>query len=355
MTDSDRPNLDENRPNGFADLGASLFNLCIGNNCPDFEGGQIGVKPAPLSQKRPKNEESVFAAYGEKLTDTKAEHSDKWTAHKAQAQALAQLLRFSKSWKYGGAVDRCATQLWLNHYKDSNRYKVRPFSTCKKRFCPLCAWVRSQQLWGYASYNLPELVKGKGRLRYRLLTLTVKNCQYEDLRTTVKAMIKAVRQLVKAKEWDAVGWVRSLEITYNEQDETYHPHLHILTASPWDNPRTETSRWVKVWRRVMKLDYDPVCDIRAVKRREGMNPALSGLSEAMKYLFKPSDIEKNPSALVAAFEEIKGLRLLHGGGIFVSIFEKPEAEEEAEKPTSVGAFDWRAIEKQYRRNLTPTP
>lgn len=336
MAESDRPRLEENRPNNFVDFGASLFNLCIGNNCPDFEGGKNDPEPAE---------------YGGKLTETPAEDSDSWTRHKAQAQELAGLLRFAKNWKYGGEVDRCATQLWLNHYKDSNRYKVRPFSTCKKRFCPLCAWVRSQQLWGYAARNIPSLTEGKGRLRYRLLTLTVKNCSYDELRGTVKGMIKAVRQLVKAKEWDAIGWVRSLEITYNPEQGTYHPHLHILLASPWNNPRTETSRWVQVWRRVMKLDYDPVCDIRAIKKRDGLNPAMSGLSEAMKYLFKPSDIEKNPSALVSAFEEVKGLRLLHGGGIFVSIFEKPEPEEEAEEPTAVGAYGWRANEKTYRKKI----
>jgi len=351
MTDVDRPRLGENRPNDFADSGGSLFNLCIGNSCPDFESEKTGVKPAWLSEKLPKSKGGVADGYGGKLTDTPAEHSDKWTLHKRQAQELATILRTMKGWKYGGEVDRCATQLWLNHYKDSNRYKVRPFSTCKKRFCPLCAWVRSQQLWGYAAYNLPNLVADKGRLRYRLLTLTVKNCSLEDLRKSVRSMVSALRLLVKAKEWDALGWVRSLEITYNEQTGTFHPHIHILMASPWKNPRTETKQWVKVWRRVMKLDYDPVCDIRAVEKRSGLPAALSGLSEAMKYLFKPSDIEKNPASLVAAFEEVSGLKLLHGGGIFKKIFEKPEHEKDTEKPVAVGAYGWRANECQYRKKI----
>jgi plasmid rolling circle replication initiator protein Rep len=351
MTDVDRPRLGENRPNDFADSGGSLFNLCIGNNCPDFEGVKTGVKPAWLSEKRPNEGVSNSDEYGGKLTDTPAEHSLTWTLQKKRAQELSTLLRTMKGWKYGGEVDRCATQLWLNHYKDSNRYKVRPFSTCKKRICPLCGWVRNQQLWGYASYNLPNLVKGQGRLRYRLLTLTVKNCSFEELRPTVKKMTKALRQLVKSKEWDAVGWVRSLEITYNEKNGTYHPHIHILMASPWNNPMTETKQWVKIWRRCMRLNYDPVCDIRAVRRRHGMEAALSGLSETMKYLFKPSDIEKNPHAMAAAFEEVKGLRLLGSGGIFVSIFEKPAHEKDTEKPVAVGAYGWRANECQYRKKI----
>lgn len=351
MTDVDRPRLGENRPNDFAESGGFLFSSCIGNNCTKNWGGGNASKPAPLSQKRPKIDEFQDDGYGETLTETKAEDSAKWTLHKKQAQELASLLRTMKGWKYGGEVDRCATQLWLNYYKDSNRFKVRPFSTCKKRTCPLCGWVRNQKLFGYASHNLPELVKGKGRLRYRLLTLTVKNCSFDELRSTVKSMTAGLRWLVRSKEWDAVGWVRCVEITYNAEENTYHPHLHILTASPWNNPMTETKQWVKVWRRCMRLDYDPVCDIRAIKRRDGMNPALSGLSEAMKYLFKPSDIEENPHSLAPAFEELKGLRLLGSGGIFLSIFEKPEAEEDAEKPMSVGAFGWRANECQYRKKI----
>jgi plasmid rolling circle replication initiator protein Rep len=337
MTDVDRPRLGENRPNDFVESGGFFLSSCKGNNCPDFEGVENASEPAE---------------YGEKLTETKAEHSATWTLQKKRSQELASVLRFMKSWRYGGEVDRCATRLALMFYKDTNSFKVRPFSTCKKRHCPLCAWVKTQKLWSYAAHNHPELVKDQGRLRYRLLTLTIENVPLVDLRSTVSAMIKAIRQLVKAKEWDAVGWVRSLEITYKEEANTYHPHIHILMASPWNSPMTTQRRWCAIWKRLMKLDYTPVCDIRAPVRRSGMSPAMSGMSETVKYLFKPSDLSKNPLDMVSAFEEVKGLRLLGSGGIFLSIFNRPEFEEnETEKPMSVGVFGWRADECQYRKKI----
>lgn len=337
MTDVDRPRLGENRPNDFVESGGFLFSSCKGNIGTKIEGVENASEPAE---------------YGEKLTETKAEHSATWTLQKKRSQELASVLRFMKSWRYGGEVDRCATRLTLMFYKDTNTFKVRPFSTCKKRHCPLCAWVKTQKLWSYAAHNHPELVKDQGRLRYRLLTLTIENVPLADLRKTVKDMLAALRWLYKSKEWDAVGFVRSLEITYTEETNTYHPHIHILTASPWDNPMTETTRWVKIWRRCMRLDYDPVCDIRAPKRRPGMSPAMSGMSETVKYLFKPSDLSKNPLDMVSAFEEVKGLRLLGSGGIFLSIFEQPKFEEkETEKPMSIGVFGWRADECQYRKKI----
>lgn len=359
MTDFDRPRLGENRPNDFVDSGGSFLSSCIGNSCPVFLGVSDAFKPASLSQKDlekppfrspPQNDPFLDVEYGEDLRDTKAEHSKKWTKQKAKSQATAIRLRKVGDQKLGGKIDRCATGLVLNYFKDSNRFKVRPFSTCKNRCCDLCSWVRTTKLFGYAAHNHPELVKGKGALRYRFLTLTVENCSYDELRSTVKKMLKALRPLAKVKEWDALGWVRSLEITYNEKTNTYHPHIHILMASPWNSPMTTQRRWCAIWKRLMNLDYIPVCHIEAPKRREGMSIAMSGMSETVKYLFKPADFEENVNELAAAFNAVKGMKLLHGGGIFKKIFEKPLSEE-VEEPLKVGSFAWRANEEVFRRIL----
>lgn len=69
---------------------------------------------------------------------------------------------------------------------------------------------------------------------------TVKNCSGLMLRSTIKNMFKSfsyfVRYLdnrakIKNYNFSYIGYraaVRSLEVTYNEEKNTYHPHLHCL-------------------------------------------------------------------------------------------------------------------------------
>ncbi len=53
----------------------------------------------------------------------------------------------------------------------------------------------------------------------------------EELRLTVKEMNKSWNKLVKRKQFPALGWVKSLEVT-KSQDLTAHPHFHCLLVVP---------------------------------------------------------------------------------------------------------------------------
>lgn len=298
--------------------------------------------------------------YGESLTETKTHQSAAWQKHKKDAQILAKNLAKAKGYKYAGQVSRCCTELNLYQYPDSDIWKVRPWQSCKKRWCPVCSWVKSQQRWTLASERLPGLIKETGqRLRWRLLTLTVQNCQASDLREQTRSMLKAFRKMTQHQSWDSLGWIRALEVTHNPDASSFHPHIHALTAGPWDNPRIETSEWAAKWRKAMNLGYDPVVDVRAVNRRNGTDPhsdAMGGLQEVAKYTLKPANLKEASAVdLVNAIEGLGGLRLVEGGGFLRGIFAARSAEEKAElgdeQGKACGVFDWRANYHQYRRRL----
>ena len=316
----------------------------------DFEHSTPAPEPLPLDP-----------GFGECLSETTTHQSQAWAKHKRDAQQLVKNLSKAKGAEYAGKISRCCTELNLYQYPDSDALKVRPWESCKKRWCPVCSWVKSQQRWILANERLPALIDGAGqRLRWRLLTLTVQNCSGADLRQTTRSMLKAFRKMTQHQSWDSLGWIRALEVTHNPTATTFHPHIHVLTAGPWANARIEQSEWAAKWQKAAGLDYLPVVDIRAVNRRKGAgsehSDALGGLQEVAKYTLKPANL-KDASAvdLVEAIEGLSGLRLVEGGGFLRGVFAKrTEAEKDAvgdEQGKARGVFWWRASYQRYRRKI----
>jgi plasmid rolling circle replication initiator protein Rep len=304
--------------------------------------------------------QDVDPGYGECLSETKTHQSDNWRKHKADAQKLATNLNRAKGFEYAGSVARCATELNLYQYPDSDTLKVRPWQTCKKRWCPVCSWVKSQKRWLLASERIPGLIDQVGEpLRWRLLTLTVRNCSGDDLRTLTREMLKAFRRMTQHDSWDALGWIRALEVTHNPDAATFHPHIHCLMAGPAMNPRIEQADWVAKWQKAMKLPYPPVVDVRAVNKRPGagkFSDALGGLQEVAKYTLKPANLKEASAVdLVAAIEGLSGLRLSEGGGFLRGVFAEKSDEElaglEEETGKARGVFDWRVKSQNFRRRL----
>ncbi len=75
------------------------------------------------------------------------------------------------------------------------------------------------------------------RTAYILLTLTVRNCEANDLSSTLDAMLAGWERMTKTKPWKrvALGAFRALEITHNvdpksDSYDTFHPHIHAVIA-----------------------------------------------------------------------------------------------------------------------------
>lgn len=291
--------------------------------------------------------------FGEKLTETQAAHALDWTEKKGIGQYLGKLLRQTDGAgvRYGDEVVRCSSKIWLQQVKDGETWRARPYETCKRRWCPVCEWVKSRHRLINALRNFPVLVPKPEDFRMRFLTLTVRNCTADELPEVVGRMLKGFRKLTdKSKKTsritaDWAGFVRSLEITFNPETGLFHPHLHVLFLTPADSPRHETTEWVQEWRRAAQLDYDPICDIRAVRQPE------RGMAEVMKYTTKPAKLGQDAVQLAAAIASLKGRRLQQGGGVLLSIFDDPPETDEPPEWEARGTFWWRAQERQYRRVL----
>lgn len=184
---------------------------------------------------------------------------------------------------------------------------------CKVRLCPMCNWRRSMKI-AWQNKQIVEKANESYKLRWLFLTLTVKNCEADQLKETVDHMMKAWNRFIGYKRIkEAVkGYFRALEIT-KDRDEfvtkkryfrnrkyydkqglkpgdsnpnygTYHPHFHVLLCVPtnyFGKLYIKQKEWQQFWKRAMKLDYDPVVDVRPVKPKKDQ-PDLEKIEDEIK-------------------------------------------------------------------------
>lgn len=196
---------------------------------------------------------------------------------------------------------------------------------CKNKLCPMCSWRRSIKYSFQTSKIVDEAIKRESKGRFLFLTLTVKNVPGEKLNETLSQLTKAFDRLfrrAKIKK-NLIGFLRSVEVTYNEKEDMYHPHIHVLMmvkSSYFAGKKNYVSQedWGEMWSKSLKVDYVPMIDIRTVKDKgKGLKGAIL---ETAKYPTKP--INFNLENLQVVDDLYKGLyrkRQIGYGGLFKEI------------------------------------
>lgn len=227
-------------------------------------------------------------------------------------------------------VSRCGT--FLEFHLTEEEAKLHSANFCKDRLCPMCNWRRSKKIFAQVSDVLDEVEKDG--LRFLFLTLTVRNCAFNELEETVTALLDGWRRLYLKKAFkDAVlGTFRTLEITVNRKTCTFHPHLHVILAV---NPSYFKSRtyitqekWAEMWQKSCSLDYLPIVHVEAVKSGkfdvvEGIDKRTfrSAVKEVSKYVAKGSDylsgeLEEMVVRVSHLLDALTGRRLVSFTGVF---------------------------------------
>ena len=166
--------------------------------------------------------------------------------------------------------------------------------------------------------RLPKIGAQYSGHRWLFLTLTIRNCQIGELRESVQMLVSGFRRLRELKQFPAVGWIRTVEVTRGK-DGSAHPHLHCLLLvkpSYFRKHYIKVASWVGLWRRSMKLNYDPIVDVRAVKPnpRRSTDRLESVIAEIGKYSTKPADMVADDDWLRVYADQIHKLRFVDSGG-----------------------------------------
>lgn len=198
-------------------------------------------------------------------------------------------------------LSECGTYLGIN-----NNNKILKANFCKNRLCPVCNYRKSNKQWGKI-YN--AILSHNEEYKYILITLTVRNCNGEELNSTINDMMSSFKRLTNRKKWKRAikGFVRGFEITYNESLNNFHPHIHTLCAVKneyFSDPdlyinAEELTEW---WKESATLCYRPDTDIRLI------DDTKKGVAEVAKYALKLADII-TPTTITSA--RVNAVKLLY--------------------------------------------
>jgi hypothetical protein len=155
-----------------------------------------------------------------------------------------------------------------------------------------------------------------------MVTLTMRNCQGEELRERIEEMGRVFRNstLWAKRQGFPLEAVRKLECTYNSKRKDYHPHYHVIVNGRMQAELLRAA-WLKRWGALATVKAQ---DIRSCDERS--------LLELFKYFTKLTTKTHNGDgrrltpthALDTIFQAMKGRRVWQPVG-----FRLPEAIEEA--------------------------
>lgn len=193
--------------------------------------------------------------------------------------------------KYEVLVRECGSFLAFN-----SNGKLVSMVSCKKRLCPLCNWRKSMKVFGSVSKVMNRILEENPDLQPVFLTLTQRNCAFDDLRDEISRIMKGFYRLYKNDLFanQVVGWFRALEVTYSRKSDTWHPHIHAILLFDKSYFSKENDRyidqpgWIRLWRNSMRLGYDPNVDIRKLSSEDGN--LRKSVAEAAKYPLKDRQI-----------------------------------------------------------------
>jgi len=287
-----------------------------------------------------------------------------WDKHRSNSDRVAKHYAGSDFHRYSERMTFCSELLdfKLTPSEDGNAaLKLSSARFCRVRHCPVCQWRRSLA-WKAKAYKvLPQIVEQYPKHRWLFLTLTIKNCKITDLRETIGLMNKAFKRLTDLKAFPAAGWLKSIEVTRGK-DGSAHPHFHCLLMVPSGyfsgRDYLKQAEWVAMWRKCLRLDYDPVLDVQAIKK--GSQP-MQLVPELLKYCTKESDMTVDREWLLELTRQMHKLRAIATGGVLKVFLKALEEEPEdlihvdGEEKTEIEEddlthlyFGWKQKEKKYR-------
>lgn len=306
------------------------------------------------------------------LTDL-SERDKPWDYHRALTDRVRVLYEGTDLDKYAEKMALCS--LWLQFAltatdEGERVFRLQEARFCRLRHCPSCQWRRSLKWKARFLKALPEIVKDYPKARWLFLTLTEKNCPIEELRSTVDHLNQGWNRLAKLKQFPAIGFVKSVEVT-KSKDGLAHPHIHslIMVQPSYFKGQSYLSqeKWRELWQRSARLNYDPWVDVRTVKPRDktlnfdATAPLISALKETLKYTVKGEDLAADSAWLVELTKQLHQTRAVSLGGVLREYLSDDDNESEdlihVDEDLGLGEvsdddprwwFGWREMERRYK-------
>lgn len=275
---------------------------------------------------------------------------EKWGKHKRFAMRVARHMKAaarSEADPLAGRAARmanCAEKIIYNIDPETGEIHYGGTWLCRDRLCPVCAWRLSIKRVGEMIATMQKVAAEKPGCKAIHVCLTVRNCAGEDLRTVIEQISAGFARLRRRLLWTEhiLGYMRSIEVTYNENTEEYHPHIHcICIVGPGYLRQISIGEWSEMWGECCRLDYAPIVHATHAYKRPPKVEApkyavydltadgpvmgsewapsddIKAIKEAIKYPIKPEDLPRIAEAadIRTIAESLAGIRLISFGGI----------------------------------------
>ena len=150
--------------------------------------------------------------------------------------------------------------------------------SCNVRLCPHDQRRRSLRL----AARWEKLLFGRGELRY--CVFAERNCS--DLHAGLQSLYRAWNRLRKAPLWKAAtrGSIAVLEVTYNREENSWHPHLNVLFEGDYIPFEALNQAWIAATHGNGKTSFIRAADAGTIR-------------ELLKYVTKLSDFVDQPEAV----------------------------------------------------------
>jgi hypothetical protein len=242
---------------------------------------------------------------------------------------FVKYLRDTKEFAKADRVESCGSFLQFKYYHDLDVNSLHSINLCRERMCLNCQFNLARE----RARVLRKAITGK---HIFFTTLTVENCRGGVLRDTLNKMISAQRKLFR--HFKNNDYYRSIEVTYNKQDDTYHPHLHIIHL---EELPLSPSRLNKTWRDFVVGDGIKCSREWLSCKQEIASDLNSTALEMSKYITKPTDIGED--TIPTLYTQCKGLHLHQARGYFkeqIKAITESADRVKAEEEQRLSAFDY---------------
>lgn len=294
-----------------------------------------------------------------------------WDTHRRTAEQVEHLYYASDYKRYAERMDACSRFLDFALKPDdigTIALKLQNAKFCRVRFCPVCQWRRSL-MWRARFFKaLPNILRDYPTARFIFLTLTVKNCPLSELRDTLVWMNKAWVLLTKKKEFPALGFVKTVEVTKAE-DGYAHPHFHVILMvkdSYFKRGYISQAKWTELWQQTLRVNYTPIVNVKAIKPPKNVKAyegsaldaaIIAALCETLKYSVKENDLIMDAAWLAELTRQLHKTRAISLGGVFRQYLSDAEPENlidtdiSDDDPSSESDpriwFGWREMVQRY--------
>ena len=241
---------------------------------------------------------------------------DNYKAKKKKNQELINLISKHLSEQNLDLIWNCGTYLEFYSDKKIENKKLNKANFCKNRFCPMCAWRKARKDALQVAILMQYLKQEKG-LEFVMMTLTAPNVPGENLKNEITRYNKNFKKLIERKELKKIsyGYIRKLEVTYNQERDDFHPHFHVIVAVNknyfTNRDYISKKRLLVMWQNAMNDDTITQVDIRKISADDN-----KAISEIAKYTAKDSDYMKSQEVFDYFYKALKNRQVVTFGGAF---------------------------------------